>query len=152
PKQPYNPPRMDTRRATRIAVAGILAAPAVARIFGAGPPDACERLRAITVPNGAITEVRSVDAGAMSLPGRQATTDLPAFCRVAATLKPSSDSDIKIEVWLPQSGWNDKLEAVGNGAWSGSIPSAAMADALRRGYATAGTDTGHTGGSASFAF
>ena len=28
-------------------------------------------------------------------------TALPAFCRVVATLKPTSDSDIKIEVWLP---------------------------------------------------
>src|SRR5205823_4916797 len=26
---------------------------------------------------------------------------LPAFCRVALTLTPSSDSDIRIEVWLP---------------------------------------------------
>jgi hypothetical protein len=26
---------------------------------------------------------------------------LPAFCRVAATLTPSTDSDIRIEVWMP---------------------------------------------------
>ena len=47
--------------------------------------------------------------------------DVPAFCRVAATLAPSKDSDIKIEVWLPASGWNGKFQAVGNGGWSGSI-------------------------------
>ena len=46
---------------------------------------------------------------------------LPAFCRVAATLAPTPDSDIKIEVWLPASGWNGKLLAVGNGGWAGSI-------------------------------
>ena len=44
---------------------------------------------------------------------------LPAFCRVAATLKPSSDSDIKIEVWLPAADWNGKFQAVGNGAFNG---------------------------------
>jgi feruloyl esterase len=77
--------------------------------------------------------------------------NLPAFCRVAATLKPSSDSDIKIEVWLPASGWNMKFEAVGNGGWAGNISYPALADGLRRGYATASTDTGHEGGSGSFA-
>ena len=60
----------------------------------------------------------------------QAFAGLPAFCRVAATLTPSSDSDIKIEVWLPISGWNGKFQAVGNGAWQGSIGYAAMAEAL----------------------
>ena len=74
-----------------------------------------------------------------------------AFCRVAATLKPSSDSDIKIEVWLPASGWNGKFQAVGNGAFNGTIGYAAMAAALARGYATASTDTGHVGGGARWA-
>src|SRR5205807_3631689 len=74
-----------------------------------------------------------------------------AFCRVAATLKPTGDSDIKIEVWMPASGWNGKFQAVGNGAFSGAIAYPAMMTALARGYATASTDTGHTGGSASFA-
>ena len=76
---------------------------------------------------------------------------LPAFCRVAATIKPTPDSDIKIEVWLPASGWNGKYQAVGNGGWAGSITYGAMARALRAGYATSSTDTGHTGGNASFA-
>jgi feruloyl esterase len=70
---------------------------------------------------------------------------------VAATLKPSSDSDIKIEVWLPSANWNGKLQAVGNGGWNGNIAYPAMMDALRRGYATTSTDTGHVGGSGSFA-
>jgi feruloyl esterase len=77
-------------------------------------------------------------------------SDLPAFCRVAAKLKPTSDSDIGVEVWLPISGWNGKFLAVGSGGWGGSIAYNAMADALRRGYATSATDDGHTGGSASF--
>ena len=76
---------------------------------------------------------------------------LPAFCRVLATLTPTSDSDIKVELWLPASGWNGKFQAVGNGGWAGTIPYTAIAAALRAGYAAAGTDTGHTGNNADFA-
>lgn len=65
-------------------------------------------------------------------------------------MKPTGDSDIKIEVWLPESGWNRKLESVGNGAWAGTISYPAMAAALAAGYATASTDTGHTGNNANF--
>src|SRR5262245_41320667 len=72
---------------------------------------------------------------------------LPAHCRIAATLTPSSDSDIKVEVWLPAAeGWNGKYQAVGNGGWAGVISYPAMAEALKEGYATSSTDTGHVGG------
>jgi feruloyl esterase len=70
---------------------------------------------------------------------------------VTATLTPTRDSDIKIELWMPATGWNGKYEAVGNGAFSGAIAYPAMVAALARGYATSSTDTGHAGGSASFA-
>ena len=76
---------------------------------------------------------------------------LPAHCRVVATLKPSPDSAIDIEVWLPAENWNGKYEAVGNGGWAGVISYAAMASAVQEGYATSSTDTGHKGGNASFA-
>jgi feruloyl esterase len=82
--------------------------------------------------------------------GAEAFKSLPAFCRVAATITPVPDSEIKIEVWLPESGWNGKLQSVGNGAWAGSIGYPAMATALAAGYATAGTDTGHTGNNPNF--
>jgi feruloyl esterase len=76
---------------------------------------------------------------------------LPAHCRVAAMLKPSPDSAIEMEVWLPAEHWNGKFQAVGNGGWAGVISYAALASALQEGYATASTDTGHKGGDASFA-
>src|SRR5688572_31168007 len=76
---------------------------------------------------------------------------LPEHCRVAATLKPSSDSHIEMEVWMPAENWNGKFQAVGNGGWAGTISYAAMATALQEGYATASNDTGHKGGSALFA-
>ena len=87
-------------------------------------------------------------------PGAEAPkplTGLPAFCRIQLTLTPSSDSDIKSEVWLPLNGWNGKFQQVGNGAWAGSIQYGALAEALKRGYAAASTDAGHTGVDASFA-
>src|SRR5215831_16214652 len=116
----------------------------------------CDSLKSLALPDATIDSVQAVAAGTFQQPGARAgrgnaMADLPAFCRVAMTSRPSSDSDIKIEVWLPAENWNQKYQAVGNGAWTGSIGYAAMADALRRGYATSATDTGHVGGSASFA-
>ena len=115
----------------------------------------CESLSALKLPDTTITMAQSVAAGGFLPPttggGQAAYSTLPAFCRVAATIKPTSDSDIKVEVWLPASGWNGKYQAVGNGGWAGSITYGAMARALRDGYATSSTDTGHTGGTASFA-
>src|SRR5947208_2929161 len=111
----------------------------------------CDSLKALTRPDATVDSVQVVAAGTFTQPGARAgrgsaMADLPAFCRVAITSRPSSDSDIKIEVWLPAENWNQKYQAVGNGAWTGSIGYAAMADALRRGYATSSTDTGHVGG------
>ncbi|MEI9964916.1 MAG: tannase/feruloyl esterase family alpha/beta hydrolase [Caulobacteraceae bacterium] len=68
---------------------------------------------------------------------------LPAFCRIEATLKPSPDSDIKVEVWLPARGWNGKLVGIGNGVWAGSISYFELGGPLSRGYAVVATDTGH---------
>ena len=76
--------------------------------------------------------------------------DLPAFCRVTATLMPSDDSDIKIEIWMPVGGWNGKFVIPGNGGFAGAIAPAGLAAALRGGYAAATTDTGHEGGSGRF--
>src|SRR2546430_15177789 len=116
----------------------------------------CESLASLSLPQAAITSAQPVAPGPFAPPstgraGRSGNPfkDLPAFCRVAATLTPTSDSDIKIEVWLPASGWNGKFQAVGNGGWAGTISYPAMAEALKRGYATTSTDTGHTGASGS---
>ncbi|HVZ22187.1 MAG TPA: tannase/feruloyl esterase family alpha/beta hydrolase [Vicinamibacterales bacterium] len=116
----------------------------------------CERLASLALPHTTITLAQTVAAGAFTPPagrGRGAAlyAGAPAFCRVAATLAPSSDSDIKIEVWLPVSGWNGKFQAVGNGGWAGVISYTALAQAIAGGYAGASTDTGHTGNSGAFA-
>ncbi|HEY2645973.1 MAG TPA: tannase/feruloyl esterase family alpha/beta hydrolase [Candidatus Acidoferrales bacterium] len=114
---------------------------------------ACDHLASVTLSNTTVTSAHVVPAGQFKPPAgpNSGYGDLPAFCRVSMTIKPSSDSDIKSETWLPLSGWNGKFQEVGNGGWNGDIQYGALADGLRRGYATASTDTGHEGGSASFA-
>ncbi len=137
-------------------------------VFGPAPMRAasCEKLNTLALSDTRITLAQSVPAGALSLPpgavpsdpsvaeASQSFRDLPAFCRVAVTIKPAVDSEIKIEIWMPSLGWNGKFQGVGNGGWGGTITYPALAKALRQGFATASTDTGHTGasGDASFAF
>jgi feruloyl esterase len=141
------------------AVAGLFLAIVLLAVPAFGEP--CEGLKSLELPETTITLAQPVAAGAFApaagaaaAQGKQAPPsyqDLPAFCRVTATIKPTSDSEILIEVWMPQMGWNGKLEGNGNGGWTGSINPATLATGLRRNYATAMTDTGHEGGSGSFA-
>jgi feruloyl esterase len=140
----------------------ILAAPVlIAPIWAASCEDLLSSIKladttvtsAEPVKAGTFTPVTAAAAGgnnnAKQAPANY--SDLPAFCRVTATIKPTSDSDIQIEVWMPSTNWNGKFEGNGNGGWTGSINPATLAVGLRRGYATAMTDTGHEGGSGSFA-
>jgi feruloyl esterase len=131
----------------------------IAIVFQAVPSvnaASCQSLLSLKLPDAKITSAESLAVGApVTIAGtngaNQQVSGLPAFCRVAATLTPTADSDIKVEVWLPATNWNGKFQGVGNGGWSGNIVYMALAAALRQGYAAASTDTGHTGGSGAFA-
>lgn len=130
-----------------MAFTGLLAA-------AAGTPVSCDSLTSAALAHVTITSAKSVAAGEFLPPEgargpAAAFKALPAFCRVQASLKPSGDSDIRIEVWLP-AGWNNKLQSVGNGAWGGVIGYPALATALSQGYAAASTDTGHKGNDPTF--
>ncbi len=128
-----------------IAAIGIVlfAAPAAAA--------SCESVASLVLPDGKITSAALVAAGEFTPPrglmmgGPAVFKTTPAFCRVTATLTPSPDSDIRIEVWMPAENWNGKLVGIGNGVWAGSINHSALAEPLARGYATAATDGGHAG-------
>lgn len=114
--------------------------------------DSCEGLSSLKLPDTTITMAQSVQAGAFAPPAGGAGfppanyKDLPAFCRVTATIKPTADSDIRMEVWMPSSGWNGRFQGEGNGGFAGAIIYAALAGGLSRGYVTAATDTGHAAG------
>jgi feruloyl esterase len=141
-----------------VAVMAVLAfgGPGTSPRVAAAGPIACEALRQVPLTNGTLISAESVQAGAFTPPGAtnasaaDAFRNLPAFCRVTARLTPTPDSDIRVEVWLPLSGWNRKVQAVGNGGLGGTISYAALAAAIRTGYATVGTDTGHVGGNGDF--
>jgi feruloyl esterase len=105
----------------------------------------------LKLPNATIVSAETVAAGAFKppagafvFPGTDPFKALPAFRRVIGVIKPTSDSDIKFEVWLPVEGWNGTFRGVGNGGFAGSISYGDLASPLSRGYAVASTDTGHT--------
>src|SRR5580698_472087 len=106
----------------------------------------CDDLAKLALPTTTITTAEAVPAGSFTPPGNPAIGNLPAFCRVAGVIKPSDDSNIQFEVWMPASGWNSKFQGVGNGGFAGSISYGGLADSLRHGYASASTDTGHHAG------
>jgi len=129
------------------------------RAAPAGAATPCEELLKLPLSGVRVTSAQLIAAGAFSPagePGGDRKADqgaygrLAAFCRVAVTATPPSDSDIKIEVWLPANRWNGKLQADGDGALAGFIPFALMAPALAERYVATGTDTGHAGGNPDF--
>src|SRR5512134_2980224 len=107
----------------------------------------CAALATLQLPETTITAAHEVPAGSFTPPVGAPLPNLPEFCRVALTVAPA----IRIEVWLPKSTWNERYQGVGGGGYAGSISYGALATALRAGYATASTDTGHVGGSGTFA-
>jgi len=113
----------------------------------------CEDLTGLTIPSTVVSSATAVAAGLFSAGGRGgAPRNFPAFCRVMAVARPVAGSEIHVEVWLPAAGaWNDKLLGTGNGGYSGTLGYADMESALRKGYAAAGSDTGHEGGDLKFA-
>lgn len=141
--------------ASKLALRGLMsgAALAVAAATPAAAAD-CSELARMALPGGKVTSTQLVAPGTFRPPagpgappgvGGGAYGNLPEFCRVQATLTPTSDSDIKVEVWLPAKDWNGKFVGVGNGIWAGQISYSALAETIARGYAAASTDTGHTG-------
>jgi pimeloyl-ACP methyl ester carboxylesterase len=124
----------------------VLAAPAAAR--------SCGEMTGLALDKGSVTAATFVEPGTFQPPAgfnpppgvpNSGYKDLPAFCRVQATLMPTADSDIKVEVWLPAAGWNGKLVGIGNGIWAGWISYGEMGPTLAQGYAVVATDTGHKG-------
>ncbi len=111
----------------------------------------CAALAKLQLPHITITQAEDVAAGAFKPPGGGGMGpganygNLPAFCRVAATARPTTDSDIRFEVWLPVQNWNGKFVAGGNGVWAGSIAYGDMSGPLVAHFAAAASDLGHQG-------
>jgi feruloyl esterase len=113
----------------------------------AAPADSgtdCANLADQKLPDTTISAAQAITTGSFTPPGStNPITGLPPFCRVAGVIAPTSASQIVFEVWLPLEKWNGKFAGVGNGGWAGSISYGLLSEQLRRGYATASTNTGH---------
>ncbi|HET6177047.1 MAG TPA: tannase/feruloyl esterase family alpha/beta hydrolase [Candidatus Sulfotelmatobacter sp.] len=115
--------------------------------------DSCEKLAGEKIDEATITLAKTVEAGTFVGP-RQVFTELditsfykglPGFCRISAIAKPRADSNIRIEIWLPLSGWNGKLQGIGNGGFAGLIDYMQLGWAVSKGYVATATDAGHEG-------
>jgi Tannase and feruloyl esterase len=118
-------------------------------------PD-CADLQDLQLKNAHVDSTQLVSGGSFQIEHPAfyeppSIDDLPAFCRLLGTAAPVEGSRIGFEVWLPVSGWNGKLEMYGNGGYGSSIAYQPMAEGLRHGYVTVGTDTGHKGDDPAFA-
>lgn len=112
-----------------------------ARAWAQSPVRSCESLASLSLPNTAIE----------SAAVQPASNGRPEFCRVTAVLThPPAGDRIRVWIGLPLTGWNGRFEGLGGGGFSGGNPNS-IAGPVAQGYAAGSTDTGHEGGSGSFA-
>jgi feruloyl esterase len=120
--------------------------------------DRCASLQNAAPVHTTISHAGRVNAGAFVAPTpppfgvEPDFGSLPAFCRVAGSIAPTPDSDIRFELWLPLEGWNGRFLQAGNGGAAGSLVYGSMILPLSRGYAVTHTDTGHRGGGGDFSW
>ena len=115
-----------------------------------GHRTSCARLTRLRFEgNTTVTAATEVTSGTLTTPAGQVLTNLPDFCRVQGLSRPTRDSNIYFEVWLPTRTWNRKFLSSGEGGYAGTPNytrlglDGGLDELLRRGYATASTDTGH---------
>jgi len=137
-----------------ISAIGVLAALAAHASAGAAavqpataaePAQACASLATLKLPDTTISLAQTVRSGSFTPPGGKPLGGLPTFCRFAGVIRPSADSQIEFEVWMPAADWNRRFHGAGNGGFAGSIAYDGLARAIAHGYATASTDAGHKG-------
>jgi feruloyl esterase len=103
----------------------------------------CGGLKNLKLEATSIVLAEPVTSGTLEVARNEPMGGLPAFCRVAGVLSPTSDSEIRFEVWMPEQGWNGRYLGIGNGGFAGAIGYAGFVGYLKRGFAVAGSDTGH---------
>lgn len=116
----------------------------------------CEALTSLALRDGTVTSATTISAPYQTTASSGTaliTVSAPfPFCRVMATLTPTADSRIGMELWMPAAAnWNGKFLGVGNGALTGAIWHTSMVRPLQNGYAVANSDLGHTGSTANWA-
>ena len=125
-----------------------LAALLIGLVFAPSPvaaQTACADLARTALPGGSVSSAQPMASFDALADVPKTTAAVAPFCRIVGSLRPTPDSDIRFEVWLPSADrWNGKFQAVGNGGFQGILNHRAMIPGLRRGYAVMTTDLGHT--------
>lgn len=103
----------------------------------------CLHLEKFTLRSAVALSSTSVAAGSFKAPDGKAQPELGDFCRFAGSARPSSDSDIRFEVWMPLKGWNGRLWGIGGRNFAGEISYAGLGSRLSEGYAAVAFDSGH---------
>ena len=125
--KPVNRRKIGSNAALWSALAGLVAL-AFAMAGAAEAQVACESLKGYSAPEVKVTAAASV------------TTPVP-LCKLDGVI----GKEINFTIWLPDA-WNGKFVMGGQGGFAGRVDSQAMGmNTLQRGYAIAGTDTGHSG-------
>jgi feruloyl esterase len=131
----------------------LLAVPLMLGPAAWGQGHSCENLHDLSIPNTRVFSAQTVAAGSLRLQGNSDAElaagkpfmELPAFCRVVLEIEPAAGSKIPVELWMPAENWNGRFLGVGNGGFAGQIGYRELATAVSKGYASAATDTGHSG-------
>jgi feruloyl esterase len=126
-----------------VAAAGLFASVAIAGTPALASP--CTNLQSLALEHTTITSATDNTSGVFVVPNAippQTITGLPAFCRVTATLTPTSDSAIKIETWLPETTWNGRFLGTGGGGFQGIISYNELASGIQAGFAATNSDLG----------
>ena len=135
--------RSSARRNTFILALATLAVSCSPHVLAKDADTRCQAISEIKLDGVIITAASPVEGGTFTPPGATSPlVNLPPFCRVAATLQPTRDSNIKIELWMPEKNWNGRFLGTGNGGGAGKISYRSLAFGMRRGFATANTDMG----------
>jgi feruloyl esterase len=115
-------------------------------VCGAAHAVDCSSLVSVTSDSSTMTAADSITPPA-TIGG--AAVSVP-FCRVQGTARPTSDSEIKFEVWLPQTAaaWTGRMKVNGTGGYAGATPYPRLAQDVGDGFVSAGSNMGHDGGEA----
>ena len=104
----------------------------------------CAGLAGALIGQGTVTAAQLIPAGSYVAADGNTYANLPEFCRVAATLTPTPQSDIRIEIWMPaaKGAWNGRFVGTGNGGFAGTIVYAELAATLPQRFEVINTDMG----------
>ncbi len=127
--------------ALALSVLLVLITSALAPPAATAAGQSCEELAAFQYPDATVTMAESQPGGPYVAPDawHLVFTDLPPYCRVTATLTPTSDSNINVEVWMPTAPYDGRYLGTANGGYAGSFFYSELADGINKGFATPNT-------------